>query len=164
MDTREIKIKIHDESDLFSPFDPDQEILSEDVFQYISRNYMNKHRNSNEKYVIRIISDMPVNEDKIRKRLQEQFSQQQDNLKFELKKISFKEVSLGVFGMILLFIWFFFSSGADNINLELLSIVGTVAVWESVSIAFMVRPDLYKMKKSFDKVLKADIIVEAGSR
>ena len=36
MNTREIKLKIHDESELFSPFDPDQTMISDDVIEYLA--------------------------------------------------------------------------------------------------------------------------------
>ena len=32
---REIKLRIHEESDLFSPYDPDQMQLSEDMISYL---------------------------------------------------------------------------------------------------------------------------------
>ena len=34
---REIKLKIHEESDLFSPYDPDQMQLSKDMVTYLKR-------------------------------------------------------------------------------------------------------------------------------
>ena len=59
---QEIKLKIHEESDLYSSYDPDQKLLSEDVTLYLAHNYLDKHRKSNEKYTLRIISDTPVNQ------------------------------------------------------------------------------------------------------
>ena len=49
METREIKI--HDESDLFSSFDPDQKLLSDELTSYLAHNYLNKHRSVKEHYV-----------------------------------------------------------------------------------------------------------------
>ena len=46
MNTREIKLRIHDESELFSPLDPDQTIISDDVIDYLARVFLNKHRRS----------------------------------------------------------------------------------------------------------------------
>ena len=63
METREIKIRIHDESDLFSPFDPDQKLLSDELTSYLAHNYINQHRAVKEQFVIRIISDVPVNQE-----------------------------------------------------------------------------------------------------
>lgn len=35
--TREIKLKIHDESDFYSPLDPDQNMISDDILAYLTR-------------------------------------------------------------------------------------------------------------------------------
>ena len=37
MVTRDIKLKIHEEADMFTPFDPEQKLLSEDVAAYLVR-------------------------------------------------------------------------------------------------------------------------------
>ena len=37
MITHEIKLKIHEESDLYSPYDPDQKMLSEEVRLYFEK-------------------------------------------------------------------------------------------------------------------------------
>ena len=46
MNAKEIKLKIHEESDLFTPYDPDRNLLSEDVSEYVARCYKNNHRKS----------------------------------------------------------------------------------------------------------------------
>lgn len=74
METREIKIRIHDESDLFSPFDPDQKLLSDELTSYLAHNYINQHRAVKEQFVIRIISDVPVNQETVRQRIQAYYS------------------------------------------------------------------------------------------
>ena len=66
IDTRIIKVKIHEESDLYSPFDPDQKLLSKDVISYFTDNYINVHRKFREKYQVNIISDTPVNEENVK--------------------------------------------------------------------------------------------------
>lgn len=42
MTTQEVNLKIHEESDLYSPYDPKQKLLSEDVLSHLERNYINK--------------------------------------------------------------------------------------------------------------------------
>lgn len=64
MITEEIKLRIHEESDLFSPLDPDQQILSEDVISYLHTKYRMmylKYQTKNGSYVLHIFSDTPVN-------------------------------------------------------------------------------------------------------
>ena len=62
MTTQEIKLKIHEEDDLYSPLDLDQELLSEEVLTHLERNYLNQHRLIKEQYILHIYSDTPVDE------------------------------------------------------------------------------------------------------
>ncbi len=83
---------------------------------HLARNYMEKHRARNEKYRIRIISDTPVNEQEVKDRFREYYTQQSDNLSYALKRLTFKEISLGAFGIILIAIWFYLSMKSESIN------------------------------------------------
>ena len=44
--------------------------------------------------------------------------------------------------------------------MEVLSIMGWVAIWEATSIAIMRRPELYHVGKTYDRASKARIIVD----
>ena len=55
MSTKEINLKIHEEADLYSAFDPEQKLLSEDVTAYLTQNYLNKHRSCFMSYRIRTL-------------------------------------------------------------------------------------------------------------
>lgn len=65
---RTIKLKIHEESDLFSELDPDQELISDDVQAYLTRKFNYAHKTDLESYSIRSISDTPVNEENVREK------------------------------------------------------------------------------------------------
>ena len=86
MNTREIKLKIHDESELFSPLDPDQMMISDDVIDYLSRVFLNKHRRLRESFVIHIISDEPVNEAHVKNAIQTEFDRQKDDIRHALTR------------------------------------------------------------------------------
>ena len=55
-DICEIRIRIHNEADLYNPLDPDQELLSDDVIDYIQRKY-DEDRELGDRLVIHIVSD-----------------------------------------------------------------------------------------------------------
>ncbi|MBO7710526.1 MAG: hypothetical protein J6S83_08665 [Lachnospiraceae bacterium] len=92
MITQEVKLKIHEEADLFSEYDPDQALLSGDVADYLERNYLNKHRSPIEKYTIHIYSDQPVNEDRVRTRFAAYFTQEKDNIAYSIRKLTMKQI------------------------------------------------------------------------
>ena len=164
METREIKIRIHDESDLFSPFDPDQKLLSDELTSYLAHNYINQHRAVKEQFVIRIISDVPVNQETVRQRIQAYYSREKENTKVLLKKLTIKEFFLGFLGIVLIMLWWLLSRDSDSVFLEILSILGWVTTWEAANIAIIERSDLAMDTKSFDRAVSADYIFECEQK
>ena len=164
MTTQIIKMKIQEESDLFSPLDPDRKLLSGEVTDYLFRSFQNTYKDKTEKYAIHITSDTPVNEESVKEKISEYICQEIDAINRSLKNLILKAVCLGIFGIVILSIWLFLSSSSENINLEILSIIGTVAVWESVSVIIMGRHDLLQSKKELKKMLKAEILISDKSK
>ena len=157
---REIKLKIHEESDLFSAYDPDESKLSEDVMSYFKRNYVNLHRWINEEYTIRIISDTPVNEEHVRESIRNEFMQEKDDIGFGVKKLTTKEIWFGVVGLIITAFWMYLSYKYNNLGVEILSVVAYVSVWEAVSIASKEKPEMNRLKKNLLKLANAEIIID----
>ena len=161
MTTREIKLKIHEEEDLYTPLDPEQRMLSEDVISYFFRNFIRKHRALHEQYVIHIVTDTPVNEEKARECIKAHFIQGKDDLAFGVKKLTIKEICLAVLGVILLSIWLYlYSTRPDNVRLEILSIMGWVVIWEATGIAVMQRPEIRLQQKNYQRLADAQIVFE----
>ena len=93
MITEEIKLRIHEESDLFSPLDPDQQILSEDVISYLHTKYRMmylKYQTKSGNYVLHIFSDTPVNEAHVKDAIRGHFVHEKDNVQFLSKIETYK--------------------------------------------------------------------------
>ena len=159
MKTQTIKLHIHEEAELFSPLDPDGKTLSEDVVSYLSRSFQNAHRSNRENYVIQIDADTPVDSENVEQKIREYFCQDRDTIRHGLKELAQKAICLGIFGVLVLSVWFYLSADAANVNLEILSIVGWVAIWEAASITLMGRRELRQIKKNFDKLIDAEIVI-----
>ena len=157
MKRRNIKLRIQEESDLYSPLDPDQNMLSEEVAGYLTRVFLSKHRQFTEEYVIEIISDTPLDEDHARQTIRREFETQKDDTAFALKQLTLKEVLLAVIGVVILSVWLYFAATAENVRVEILSIMGWVCIWEATSIMLMQRPELLRMYKNLDRLFKAEI-------
>ena len=162
MTANEIKLKIHEESDMFTPYDPEQKLLSEDVSAYLIRCYENKHRSSREALVIHIFSDTPVNEKRVKQAIRDHCNQAMSNNRHEMMLETVREICLAVLGLILLSLWFLLSASIENMWMEVLSIMGWVAIWEATSIAIMTRPELYHVRKTYDRASKAKIIIDVA--
>ena len=166
MTTQEIKLKIHEEDDLYSPFDLDQELLSEEVLTHLERNYLNKHRSIKEQYILHIYSDTPVNEQRVETRIRQYFTQEKDNISYSIRKLTTKQICLFAVGLVFLALWFYLSvlsESVDAIKAEVLSITGGLAICEAASIAIMERPELVILKKVYDRILNARIVFHIAS-
>lgn len=160
MNTHEIKLKIHEEADLFTPYDPDQMMLSEDISDYLVRNYENKHRKAIEKYIVHIYSDLPVDEEHVREAIRQHCRQEEDNIRHDIRLETNKEIILFIIGTAILILWFILSLSREGVGLEILSIMGWVAVWEGTSIIIMRRPELYIQSKIYEYASQAEIIID----
>ena len=162
MSINTIKLKIHEESDLYSPFDPDQELLSDDVVDYFMHCFQNKHKSGLDQYVIRIISDTPVDAESAKQKIRAHISRERENIKRMRRKRMIDALCLAIFGVIVLSIWFFLSADSESVNLEVLSIIGWVAIWEATSILLMGRHEINRLKRNLDTILKAQIEIEVA--
>ena len=161
MTTKTINLKLQEEADLYSPFDPAQEMIADDVVSHLTRSFQNLHKNNKEEYVLQISCETPLNKETAAENLRNFFAQEIDSVKRSLRQLFWKSLCLAVFGILVLSLWFFLSADSESVNLEILSIVGWVAIWEATSITIMGRHELNQLKKQFDKLLNAEVRISA---
>lgn len=164
MATKIIKLKIQEEEDLYSPFDPDRKMISEDIASYISRNFEHTRIKEKSDYVIEIKSDSPVDEENVKSNIRDYFNDELDAVKYSLKRLSMKAACLFVFGTIALAVWFFLSATYSSVNLEILSIIGWVAIWEATSVTIMGKHDLREQQRDYERASKAEIKIEVSEQ
>ena len=163
MITEEIKLRIHEESDLFSPLDPDQQILSEDVISYLHIKYRMmylKYQTKNGSYVLHIFSDTPVNEAHVKDAIRGHFLHEKDNIRFLSKIETHKMHALGILGLLFLSASYVLSHYREGVFVEVLTIIGWVAIWEATAGVILRRPGLYHDRKKYEFMLKTDIIID----
>jgi hypothetical protein len=54
----------------------------------------------------------------------------------------------------------FFEERGGVVKLEILSIIGWVAIWEATSIAIINRPELVALRKSYERIIDAQIEID----
>ena len=152
----ELQMKIHEESDLFSPYDPQQNLLSEDVLTYWARIFVHKHRRMKEDYSLHIISDTPLDEENVRQKIKDHFLQEKEDLDYAVRRLSLKAIILALIGIAVLIVWFIVSD-IDSVKVEILCIVGWVGVWEATDIFILERPMLLRTRYHIRKLANAEI-------
>ena len=155
--TQEINLKIHEEADLYSPYDPSGVHLSEDVITYFSRCFLETHEKDRENVLIRIESDTPVDRKTMEERIRAHFGRELKITRHDMKILMMKEICIGFLGLLVLTIWLLLSSRSGGMKVEILSMIAGVAIWEATNIAIIQHPALYRTKKEFEYLQNAEI-------
>ena len=158
METLEIKLRIHDENELYSRFDEDRQVLSDDVISYISDRF--DERKLGSRIRIKIISDEPLDEENVKSA----FMRSADALKSLNKKQRLlnngKMIRLLIIGVALLAIGILLTISLDQLPLALISAVGTFAVWEAASICLVKNPENTAARQRIEKLRDAEMEFE----
>lgn len=151
----EIKIKIHEEADLYNPLDPEGSELSDEVIAYIVRKYQEKDRK--EKHIIHIISDEPVDEEKVRNSFLDYSRKEEMILGKVRNRTTLKQLTMFVIGILAISLWLFVARRTENLLVEILSIIGSFALWEAVNIWIVEKPVMRMEEKRLKKMMQAEV-------
>ena len=151
----EIKIQIHKEADLYNPLDPEGSELSDEVISYMVRKYQEKGRK--EKHIIHIISDEPVDEEKVRNSFLDYSTKEEMIFGNVRNRITLKQLTLFVIGILFISLWLFAASRTENLLVEILSIIGSFALWEAADIWIVEKPVMRIEEKRLKKKLQAEV-------
>ena len=154
-----IKLKIQEEADLYSPFDPDQEMISEDVTDYLLNSFRSKRKSKKDDCRILIRSDSPIDKDNLKEKFSNHFLWKINEINRSLRELSFKAICLAVFGIIVLSLMFYLSTKTDSMLIEILDIISWVAIWEATTVIVIETHGYKRDKKDYKKLMDAEITV-----
>ena len=130
---------------------------------YIARNYLNVHRSPIENLTLHIVSDTPVDADRIRTRIHDYHAQELDNLNYMIKRLTGREIIFAVIGAALLAVWVLLAANASAVRAEILCIMGWVPIWNAVDIAITDKPELHRIRSGYRRAVVSEIIIEEGT-
>lgn len=157
----EIKLKIHEEADLYNPLDPDQVLLSDDVVSYILRKY-EERPDVREKHTIHIFSDTSVDEERVRRNIRRYTEEEGKIMKRKQQRSRIKQMWLFGIGIAFIAFWLFIASKTENILVEVLSIIGSFAVWEAANIWIVEVPEMKLYRRRLNRLEETEIIITVG--
>ena len=157
----EIKVHVHEEADLYNPFDPDQVLLSDDVVSYILRKY-EERPDVREKHVIHIYSDSPVDEERVRQNIRHYTEEEGMMMKRQQQRSRVKQLRMFIIGLAFIAFWLFLAAKSENILVEVLSIIGSFAVWEAANIWIVEVPELKLNRRRLARLEETEIWITVG--
>ena len=140
---------------MYNPLDPEGSELSDEVISYMVRKYQEKGRK--EKHIIHIISDEPVDEEKVRNSFLDYSTKEEMIFGNVRNRITLKQLTLFVIGILFISLWLFAASRTENLLVEILSIIGSFALWEAADIWIVEKPVMRIEEKRLKKMLQAEV-------
>ena len=131
-----IRLTIREEQELFNPYD--DTLLNEDVLSFLRERIKGTKGNVS----LCICSDSPVNEKRVRDAFAQSLAELKKNMDTERKFNTLNMIRLMVIGIFFILLWLYVSAGTDGVGPEILSIIGSFAVWEATNILIVDNPEI----------------------
>lgn len=157
-DTFEIRLRIHDEAELYSSFDEERSTISDDAVDYIFMRY--KEKEFGEKMRIRIISDEDIDMDNLKNAFEKYLSVERLQLKKEKKTNAVKQLWMFGVGVLFIAVGLYAASVLPALLGEIISTIGAFAMWEAASIWIVENPRNRLKRKWIDSLMQTELTYE----
>lgn len=127
-----INVKIEKEDELYNKFDSENQTLSDDFISYIKDKINEAYMKQN--IIININSDETIDEDNAKKVWKKYMDTEMKKLDREKRSNRIKQIWLIIVGIIFISISIAVGAKFDTIIVEILSIIGSFAIWETTDI------------------------------
>ena len=151
-----IKLKIHDESDLYDPYDPDSTQIKDSVVAYLTKKYQGKEAGQGHRLCI--ISDQPVDEERVRDNIHAYAEQELATAKRNYKKKTAIQIYLMFIGLGFITLWLILAHRFEGMASQILSIIGTFSIWEASSIWILDKPSMKMTEARLKRLTETEIV------
>ena len=149
METYEIRIHIDDESELYNPFDESKSMLSDDLLSYLQERYTEKDFR---KRAVLIFSGARIDGDNLRSALHRYVEAELDMIRRKKRFNFLKQLRLFIIGIVFVAAGIVLGNYLDSVPLEILSIIGSFAVWEAANIWIVENPTIRLQSRLNEKL------------
>ena len=147
MDTRDIFLRIEDEQNLYDPYDPFGSTINSSVSKYLMEKVLEKK--SKDPVMLHIISNQPVDEDRVRDRIEQWFESEREAQKKQRRINGTKQLWFFLIGTLFIALSIILEMKIGVLWYTVLSTIGAFSMWEAASIWIIDNPVLLARKKIF---------------
>ena len=154
-----VQLRIHNESELYNHFDPLKSQISADVYNYLKSYCTECQAEKHSLDVIRVITDEPIDENHFKMSVRNAARRDCEEFDSQIarnKTLAFWEY---VMGIILSIAGVALSLILDQVLLAVISLFGSMAINDAVSISAKSNPDIRRQKKLLDPLFRFDLEV-----
>lgn len=157
----EICLKLRSEADLYNPFDESCRTLNGDVADYLSAQYGKSELG--DEIILKIRCDEPVDFERVKAAFQELIHEKELHTAHQKRLNRVKQLWLLAVGVVFVAAAILLDGILGAVFVELLSIVGSFAVWEAANIWIVENPRTRLAKKTLKKLNATKIVIEQTS-
>ncbi len=154
----EINLKIRDEEELYSPYDESRRTLSSDVSDYLAGQYGKK--DTDDEIILKIKCDGAVDRERVCGAFQELIREQKVHNANQKRINRIKQLWLFCIGVVFVAAAILLDGVIGSVFVELISIVGSFAVWEAANIWIVENPRTRFAKRTLRKLNATKIVIE----
>lgn len=154
----EIHLTIQNEKELYNPFDETCRTLSSNVSDYLAGQYGRKE--TGDEIVLKIKCCEPVNFERVCAAFQELIREQELHNANQKKLNRIKQLWLFGVGVVFVAAGILLDGVLGSVPVELISIVGSFAVWEAANIWIVENPRTRLARRMLKKLNATKIIIE----
>ncbi len=159
-----IQLYVHDESDLYNPYDPSHTRIHEKVYHYLKTFCTETEYKKHLHDTLRIITDSPVDGVRFKEALLAAVKKDLDEFDNQIAVNNRRALWAYIFGVFLSIAGVAFSLITDQILLALISFFGTMALSDGVAIHTKINPDIRRLKRRLDPLCDFNLeVVETGA-
>ena len=145
-----IQLRIHKESDLYSPFDPSQTRINDKVYHYLKTFCTETEYQKHLHDTLQIITDSPIDGDRFQSAIQSAVKKDRDEFDNQLAVNNRRAIWAYIVGVLLSVAGVAFSLIKDQVLLAIISFFGTMILSDGVAIHTKINPDIKRLKRRLE--------------
>ena len=145
-----INVRIHQDTDLFNPLDPEGRCLADSVKNYIYEGIL--ERNLGEDLEIHIISDEAVNVERVNEAVRCWCEKERESLNKDRRRNHMQELLMFIIGLAFITISLSLQDRIPIVWYTVLSTIGAFSIWEASSFWIVKNPKVGIRKKILEKL------------
>lgn len=154
----EINLRIQQEDDLYSPYDERRLTLRGDVADYLAGQYNTKELG--DEIILKIKSDGPLSYERVRAAFRELIRDWEIRTANQRRLNGIKQLWLIGVGSVFVAAAILLDGILNPILVELISIVGSFAVWEAANIWIVQGPKIRRDRKTMKGLVSTKIVLD----
>ena len=155
-----IQLLIEKESDLYNPYDPSQMRINEGVYRYLKSYCTALESQKHSHDTLQIITDNQIDEDRFQKALHEAVEKDMAEFDRQIARNNRRVIWEGIIGVLLCALGIMLAAYLDELLLTIISLFGTMAVRDAITINTTINHDIKNLKKLLNPIndIKLEVV------